>query len=119
MGDLLAERFGAAENGSPYGKVELCHFTSALKEELFPKLRAALERRRIWLPPSGAIREDLHSMHKVVSQHGHISYRASHTADGHSDRCTALALALRASESTPVVAAASTVGRKYAFIARR
>lgn len=119
LGDLLAERFGAAESGSPYGKVELCNFTSALKEELFPKLRAALERRKIWLPSSSAIREDLHSMHKVVSQHGHISYRASHTADGHSDRCTALALALRASESTPVLAAASTVGRKYAFVGRR
>jgi phage FluMu gp28-like protein len=119
LGDLLAERFGAAASGSPYGKVELCHFTSGLKEELFPKLRAALERRKVWLPASGVIREDLHSMHKVVSQHGHISYRASHTADGHSDRCTALALALRASESTPVVAAASTVGRKYAFVGRR
>jgi phage FluMu gp28-like protein len=119
LGDLLAERFGAAESGSPYGKVELCHFTSGLKEELFPKLRAALERRKIWLPASSVIREDLHSIHKVVSQHGHIAYRASHTADGHSDRCTALALALRASESTPVLAAASTVGRKYAFVPRR
>ena len=95
------------------------HYERYLKEELFPKLRAALERRKVWLPASSEIREDLHSMHKVVSQHGHISYRASHTADGHSDRCTALALALRASESTPVLAAASTVGRKYAFVPRR
>jgi phage FluMu gp28-like protein len=115
LGDLLVEQFGAA----PHGKVELCHFTGQLKQELFPKVRAALEGRKVWLPSSAAIREDFHSMHRVVSQSGNISYRASHSADGHSDRCTALALALRASESTPPVALASNVGRRFAYLGGR
>ena len=115
LGDLLVEQLGAA----PYGKVELCHFTGQLKQELFPKVRAALEARRLWLPSSAAIREDLHSMHRVVSENGNITYRASRTADGHSDRCTALALALRASESAPHIALASNVGRGSAFLRGR
>lgn len=115
LGDLLVERFGAA----PHGKIELCHFTAHLKQELFPKVRAALEGGKVWLPSSTAIREDLHSMHRMVSLSGNISYRASHRADGHSDRCTALALALRASESTPLMAAASNVGRRFAYLRGR
>jgi phage FluMu gp28-like protein len=40
-------------------------------------------------------REDLHEMQQVISN-GQYSYTARRTAEGHSDRCTALALALRA-----------------------
>ena len=80
------------------GKVELCSFTSALKAELFPKLRAAFERAQVLIPVSRAIREDLHGIHKRVTANGQVSYRAARTSDGHSDRCTALALALRAAE---------------------
>ena len=110
LGDLLARQFGSSENG---GRVELCTFSAGLKAELFPKVRGAMEGRRVWLPRSRAIREDLHSVHKVVSGQGQITYRASHTADGHSDRCTALALALRAAESAPVVALAKSIGRRF------
>jgi phage FluMu gp28-like protein len=42
------------------------------------------------------IREDLHSLNRVSTPTGQITYRAPHSADGHADRCTALALALRA-----------------------
>jgi phage FluMu gp28-like protein len=115
LGDLLTAQFGTA----PHGKIELCNFTTGLKDELFPKVRAALEARKVWLPRNPVIREDLHSMHRVVSDFGRISYRATHSSDGHSDRCTALALALRASESTPQLAAPSSVGRKNSFLARR
>lgn len=106
LGDLLAEKFGG-------GKLELCSFTAPLKEEIFSKLRAAFERRKLWIPSSAAIREDLHSVHRVISSSGHISFRASHTPDGHSDRCTALALALRAAESAPVPACARSVGARF------
>ncbi|HEX7860077.1 MAG TPA: terminase family protein [Verrucomicrobiae bacterium] len=115
LGDLLARQFGSSENG---GRVELCTFSSALKAELFPKLRGALEARKLWLPVSQAIREDLHAVHRVVSAQGQIAYRASHSADGHSDRCTALALALRAAESAPPQAFAKSIGRKFAMAAR-
>jgi phage FluMu gp28-like protein len=107
LGDLLAREFGA--------KVELCNFTAQLKEELFPKLRAAFERGTLRIPPGAAIREDLHAMQRVISSHGRISYRASDSSDGHSDRCTALALALRAAESGPPVIMPSTIERRSKY----
>jgi phage FluMu gp28-like protein len=117
LDDALAQEFGGGarlhpSQHSPTGKVELCTFTAGLKEEIFIKLRAAFERRSIFIPRSSDIREDLHSVHRVVSNSGHISFRASRTADGHSDRCTALALALRAATSAPLIACAAAIGRK-------
>ena len=114
LGDLLAVEFGRARDKTdPAGKLELCTFTASLKEEIFAKLRAAFERRKVWIPRHAEIREDLHAMHCVVSPTGAISYRAHHTADGHSDRCTALALAMRAAESLPPSRGASNVGGRF------
>lgn len=119
LGDSLAAEFSqAADRSDPSGKIELCNFTAALKEEIFVKLRAAFERRKIWIPSSREIREDLHGVHRLVSAHGHVSYRAAHSADGHSDRCTALALALRAAESMPPAACATIVGRRFPHLRR-
>ena len=56
----------------------------------------AFEKRALCVPVSRAIREDLHSLNRVSTPTGQITYRAPHSADGHADRCTALALALRA-----------------------
>jgi phage FluMu gp28-like protein len=119
LGDLLAHEFGAKQVGAKFshrlapqfhtGRIELCHFTAALKQELFPTLRADFERGRVAIPHSSAIREDLHSIQRFVSGHGQISYRATHTADGHSDRATALALALRAADNVPSLACATNV----------
>ena len=41
------------------------------------------------------MREDLHAMQQVVTN-GQYNYWAPRTREGHSDRCTALALAVRA-----------------------
>ena len=46
LGDLLTAQLGTA----PHGRVELCNFTTGLKDELFPKLRAALEARKYLAP---------------------------------------------------------------------
>ena len=100
-------------HSSPHGRIELCTFTQQLKNELFTHLRSAFERRLLAIPGSTDIREDLHSIYRVISNNGQISYRASHSPDGHSDRCTALALDLRAAESAPVTACASSVGPKF------
>ena len=54
------------------------------------------EKRGVRVPISRVIREDLHSLNRVSSPTGQLTYRAPHSADGHADRCTALALALRA-----------------------
>jgi phage FluMu gp28-like protein len=97
LGDLLVKEFGEYNPDKHlFGKVELVTFTNAEKLRLFPALRVAFERARVRVPVNRTIREDLHAMQRVVSAQGNVSYRAPHTADGHSDRCTALALCLRA-----------------------
>lgn len=97
LGDQLAREFSEYRRKERmHGKVELCAFTPALKAELYPRLRAAFERREVRIPISRAIREDLHGVQRWVSANGAITYRAADREDGHSDRATALALALRA-----------------------
>ncbi|PTX95760.1 terminase family protein [Opitutus sp. ER46] len=97
LGDLLVERFGEYKpSEDKFGKIELCTFTPALKRELFPALKVAFEQRRLRVPVNRAVREDLHAMQRIVTGSGDVTYRAPHSDDGHSDRCTALALALRA-----------------------
>ena len=97
LGDLLVEQFGEwkpAEN--KFGKIELVTFGNTIKVELFTKLRMAFESASLLIPVDRAIREDLHSLYRITTPTGHVSYRAPHTDDGHADRATALALAWRA-----------------------
>ncbi len=97
LGDLMVAEFGEwAPEQHKFGKIELVTFTNQVKCEIFPAVRAEADRRMIGLPVSRTIREDLHSMCRVVTPAGNITYRAPHTEDGHADRCTALALAIRA-----------------------
>jgi len=97
LGDYLAREFGEWDPARhKFGKIELCNFGNALKLEIFSKLRMAFDRRGVRVPVSRAIREDLHSVTRACTATGQITYRAPHNADGHADRCTALALALRA-----------------------
>jgi phage FluMu gp28-like protein len=72
-----------------------------LKVEIFSKLRMAFEKRSVRIPISRSVREDLHSINRVTTASGGVTYRAPHSADGHADRCTALALALRARQEKP------------------
>lgn len=103
LGDELVKRFGRFDPARhEFGKVELVTFTNAEKLKLFPALRVAFEQRRVRVPVNRAIREDLHSMQRVATTGGSVTYRAPHTADGHADRCTALALCLRCATSAPV-----------------
>ena len=79
-----------------FGKVELCTFTPNFKRELFPRLRRKFEAPvKLRIPISRVIREDLHEMKQVITN-GQYSYWSPRTREGHSDRCTALALAVRA-----------------------
>ena len=113
LGDFLAKEFGLHDPAQHRcGKVELCQFTVGLKAELFSKLRMAFEQRAVRIPVSAAIREDLHGIQRMSSRQGQVSYRATHSEDGHSDRCTALALALRAAgEARPAPASAPVILR--------
>lgn len=97
LGDLLVKEFGEWNPEQHlFGKVELVTFTAPEKIRLFAPLRVAFEKQRVRVPVNRAIREDLHSMQRVTTANGNITYRAPHSDDGHADRCTALALCLRA-----------------------
>jgi phage FluMu gp28-like protein len=99
MGDYLVQEFQEWKPAEhKYGKIELCVFSQALKVELFSKLRMAFEKRAVRVPVNRAVREDLHSVNRVASETGGITYRAPRGVGGHADRCTALALALRAGQ---------------------
>lgn len=97
LGDYLAREFGLYnEAAHRFGRIECVIFTNPVKVELFSKLRMAFEGLRLRVPVSREIREDLHSIQRVSLAGGGVTYRAPHTPDGHADRATALALALRA-----------------------
>ena len=105
FGDFLVQDHGEYKpDGHKFGRVELVTFTNATKCDLFSKLRMEFERQRLRIPISREIREDLHSVHRVSLAGGGVTYRAPHTSDGHADRCTALALALRAAATGDSVA---------------
>lgn len=108
-GDFLAKEFGEHDPGAhQFGKVELCTFTVGFKRELFPFARRKFEApTKLRIPISRTIREDLHAMQQVVSN-GEYNYWSPRTREGHSDRCTALALAVRAA-GTGVTATGASV----------
>jgi phage FluMu gp28-like protein len=114
MGDFLVKEFGEYNPGKhQFGKIELCVFTNSLKVELFSKLRMAFEQNRTRIPVNRAIREDFHSMQRVTSTSGNVSYRAPHTEDGHADRCTAKALAQRAAGSGTAPVACAQISNAF------
>ena len=112
LGDYLVKQFGAYKpEAHEFGKLELCTFTAKFKREIFPKLRKAfVAPTRLRIPVSQAIREDLHAMEQII-HNGEYTYAAPHTKDGHSDRCTALALAVRAAEGAANLMHATPISR--------
>ena len=112
LGDLMVQRHQEWHpEAHKFGKVELCTFTAKFKRELFPKLRQAfVAPTKLRIPVSTVIREDLHEMKQVI-RNGEYSYWAARTKEGHSDRCTALALAVRAAEGPAVAFAYQAVDR--------
>ena len=97
LGDYLKREFGQWLPGQHrYGRIELCTFSVAFKREIFPLLRRQFTApAQVRVPVSRTVREDLHAMQQVVTN-GEYNYWAPRTREGHSDRCTALALAVRA-----------------------
>lgn len=121
LGDYLVKEFGEWNpEQDKFGKIELCTFSNTLKQEIFPKLKMRFESRKIAVPISRAIREDLHAVHRVTLANA-VTYRAPHTADGHSDRCTAAALMVRAASfgGGPFVYQSISVNRRQTTLNRR
>ncbi len=97
LGDYLVKAHGQWKpEAHQFGKVELCTFTSGFKRLIFPKLRRRFEApTKLRIPVSTTVREDLHEMQQIITN-GEYNYWSPRTKKGHSDRCTALALANRA-----------------------
>jgi len=109
FGDICAKEFGASKVGTDPVKVELCVFTPSLKQDMFPKLKIAFDGMQLRTPVDVECREDLHEMQDCVKDGKH-NYFARRTAEGHSDRCTALALANRARSYGGIYIAPFAVG---------
>ena len=119
FGDLAAEEFGRhAPEKHLFGTCELDTFTLPFKRQIFPALRMAFEQRTVRIPVDVEIREDLHEMQQVVSN-GEYNYMARRTAEGHSDRCTALALAVRAASFGGEYVKPFGSGRRHNYDMRR
>ena len=101
LGDYLGKDHGIYDpDAHQFGKLELCTFTPNFKRDIFPKLRRAFEAPvKVRVPVDVEVREDLHEMQQIVTN-GNYTYEARRTKEGHSDRCTALALALRAASGS-------------------
>jgi len=59
-------------------------------------MQRTFEKQAVRVPVSRVVREDLHSIRKITTIAGNISYRAPSNEDGHADRSIALALAIAA-----------------------
>lgn len=93
--DLTARAVVAREFG---GKFSAHDFTAQFKREIFPRLRRYFTDGAVRVPVSKLWRDDLYAMRETFTN-GQPSYWAPRTADGHSDRCTALALAVHAASN--------------------
>lgn len=98
----------AEEAQEQFGKfrVEPVNFTAPIKETMAYNLYTQAEDRTVLIPGEFAIREDLHSVRKIVTGSGNIRFdvAASENTTGHADRFWALALAVHAAQeefSTP------------------
>lgn len=80
--------------------VEPVTFTLRTKEDMAVTVRRRFEDKQIRIPVDKKIREDLHSVKRVVTSAGNIRFDAERTEDGHADRFWALALAAHAA-ATP------------------
>ncbi len=97
-------------------------FTSKSKMELASKLKNRYTDKTIRTPINTDLREDLHSVRKMVSDSGNILLSAERTDLGHADRFWALSLANHAALITedapstlPVFATQSQGGLKYGY----
>lgn len=110
----------AEETQDEFGKyrVEPVPFTQAVKEDLAYALRRKIEDRTIRIPPDFKLREDLHSIKKIVTASGAIRFDAARSDNGHADRFWALALAVHGiSQDNGPVTGASSAGERKSRIA--
>lgn len=95
LGMQLAERMGKKHRG----RVEAVSMTSAVKHDMFTRMRAGVEELSVELPDDSITLADISSIRKEVTAAGNVRYAAAANEHGHADRATAAALGLVADES--------------------
>lgn len=94
IGMQLAEE--AQERFGRY-RVEPVTFTGPVKEDLAHTMLPYFEDVAVYVPDELAVREDLHSVRKIVTASGNVRFDVGKTdEEGHADRFWALALAIHA-----------------------
>ena len=88
-------------------------FTGASKEDMAVHIRGLFEDRLITIPKNDKIRDDLHSVKKVVTSGGNVRYVAPETDDGHADRFGPLAVAPPAAPTTGQPGMVTLLKKKY------
>lgn len=93
----------AEEAQDAFGKfrVEPVTFTNPVKADLANTLYTYVEDVRVYIPSDPEIREDLHSIKKIVTAAGNIRFDAANTDDSHADRFWSCALATHAAHEAP------------------
>lgn len=91
LSEELERRWGSV-------KIKRVYFTARSKEKLAERLKVKFQDRTIRIFNDNDLREELHSIRRVVSDSGNIRYEAS-SEEGHADRAWALALAVYAEAS--------------------
>ena len=91
LAEQAIERFGGH-------RVEAVTFSAALKSQLAAGLRLAVEGRRIRIPSDERIRNDWHSVQRLVTESGHFRLTAPRLEGSHADRFWAAALAVHAAD---------------------
>jgi phage FluMu gp28-like protein len=84
------------QNAEATGKGESIKFSLPAKDLLASPIRGLFEDKRIRVPATREIREDLHSIRMTQSTAGHPRFDAERTDSGHADAFWALALAAHA-----------------------
>jgi len=105
IGAMLAEEL-ARLHGS---KVNEFTFTNTSKGTICLRMQKAFESKKVRIPKNRTIREDLHSIQRLASSTGQVSFSATRNEDGHADRAMALALALEANSKRQ--GSSSSIGR--------
>jgi len=104
IGMQLAEE--AQEKFGRY-RVEPITFTGPVKEDLASTMLPYFEDVNVYVPGIFAVREDLHSVKKIVTASGNVRFDVAKTdEEGHADRFWALALAIHAAadkSSGPII----------------
>jgi phage FluMu gp28-like protein len=101
LAERAVEKFGCA-------KTEAINFASgSIRTEMAFNAKKCFEEKSVLIPACADVREDIHSMKRIITTAGNVRLQAEKETDvsGHADRFWGLALALHASQTDfmPVV----------------